>query len=250
MKNGKIINKTVQSIECSTSGLKALVCGGAILGGGGGGTYQDGLDTVETAMRMGDPQFISLEELQTDEIVATVSAVGAPAAKDRYLKPVDFVNALEKLIQNTKEPISGIISSEMGGRASVNGVIQSAVLGVPVVDAPANGRAHPLGVMGGLGLHRHQDYLSVQAACGGDPKKRCRLEMLVWGELESCGHLVREASIRAGGVVAVARNPVSVDYLRQHAAVGALAWAQALGKKYISAIESGDDVAKPVSGCL
>ena len=142
------------------------------------------------------------------------------------------------------------MSSEMGARASVNGVIQSAVLGVPVVDAPANGRAHPLGVMGGLGLHKQQDYISVQSASGGDPKTGRKIELLVSGDLERCGALVREASIQAGGVVAVARNPVSVSYLDKHAAVGALARAQALGKKYIGALNNGEDAAKLIAAEL
>lgn len=231
-------------IACDLNGLKALVLGGAVFGGGGGGTYQDGLDTIDMAIRMGDPKIITLNELKHSGYIATVSAVGAPAATDRYLKPIDFVNALDKLIQNTSIPIVGIISSEMGARASVNGVIQSAVLGLPVVDAPANGRAHPIGVMGGLGLHKNEGYLSLQAAYGGDPKKGRRIELLIRGELEKCGSMVREASIRAGGVVAVARNPVTVEYLKQNAAVGALAYAQALGKKYLTALETGENVAE------
>jgi DUF917 family protein len=173
-----------------------------------------------------------------------VSAVGAPAAKNRYLKPIHFVTALERLIDNTSQPLSGIISSEMGGRASVNGIVQSAVLNLPVVDAPANGRAHPLGVMGGLGLHKRESYLSVQAACGGESKQGRSIELVVFGEVERCGALVREASVQAGGVVAVARNPVAVSWLESHAAGGALARAQALGKKYMSALEGCRDAAK------
>lgn len=235
------------AISSDAMSLQALVYGGAILGGGGGGTCQDGLDTIEIATRMGTPRIVSLEEINASAMVATVSAVGAPAAKQRHLKPIDFVKALEKLMNNFDRPISGVISSEMGARASVNGMIQSAVLGLPVVDAPANGRAHPLGVMGSLGLHVCKEYVSMQTACGGDSEKGRRVELLVHGDLEKCSALVREASVQAGGVVAVARNPVSAEYLKKHAAIGALACAQALGKKYLSALECGKDAAQLIA---
>ena len=157
---------------------------------------------------------------------------------------MDFVCSLENLIKYTSKPISGIITSEMGARASVNGLIQSAILGIPVVDAPANGRAHPLGVMGSLGLHNVDKYISIQSASGGDPHNDRKIELLVKGELENCSQMVRDASIVAGGVVAVARNPVTKSYLEENAAIGALTKAQKLGRKIISALEKGKDTAK------
>jgi len=123
--------------------------------------------------------------------------------------------------------------------ASVNGLIQSAVLGIPVVDAPCNGRAHPMAVMGAMGLNKIPDYASLQAACGGDPTCGRRVEILVRGDLTRCSALVREASIQAGGVVAVARNPVSAEYLKEHAAVGAMNTAILLGKAILDARQDG-----------
>ncbi|MBU0513680.1 MAG: DUF917 family protein [Proteobacteria bacterium] len=247
---GEVMQAPKCPVRCDRDSLRALVYGGAIMGGGGGGLYREGLEAVDLALGLGKPAIVSLDELDPSSMVATVSAVGAPAAKQRHLDPLDFVRALELLIENTPDGLDGIISSEMGGRASANGLIQSAVLGLPLVDAPADGRAHPLGMMGGLGLHHRDGYVSVQAACGGDPDQGRRVEMLVRGDLRKCGALVRQASIQAGGVVAVARNPVSVSWLQSHGAVGALARTQAIGRKYLDALEKGRDVAESLAKAL
>lgn len=43
----------------------------------------------------------------------------------------------------------------------------SAMAGIPVVDAPCNGRAHPLALIGSLGLHRFPKHRTWTAAVGG-----------------------------------------------------------------------------------
>jgi len=54
------------------------------------------------------------------------------------------------------------------------------------------------------------------------------------GEIGRCDSLIREASIHAGGLVAVARNPVRASWLARHAAVGAIKFALNLGIAYWS----------------
>jgi len=135
----------------------------------------------------------------------------------------------------------------MGGMASVNGLIQSAVLDIPVVDAPCNGRAHPLAAMGALGLENDPDYIAIQAARGGDPDRERRVELLVRGSLACCNALVREASVHAGGIVAVARNPVMASYLVTHAAVGAMQEAISLGRSLVEARERGLSLAEVIA---
>jgi DUF917 family protein len=214
---------------------EALVFGGAILGGGGGGSMVSGLETAHLALSLDTPEIISLSDLPSDSLVLTVSAVGAPAAKEKSVKPMDFVRSVRIVMNALDRPLAGLIQSEMGGLASANGLIQSAVLGLPLIDAPCNGRAHPFALMGSLGLHKKEGYLSTQAACGGDPVADQNLEILVRGPIETCSSLIREASIRAGGLVAVARNPVTVAWLEETSSAGALNFAIQLGKAILIA---------------
>lgn len=209
--------------------VRHAALGGAFLGGGGGGALSEGINLGELAFTVGDPQLVRLDDLNDEDVVVTVSAVGAPAAKDQYVKPADYVAALQALNQRLKGRIAGLITSENGGLATLNGWFQSAMTGIPVVDAAGNGRAHPTGVMGSMGLDRLDGYRSVQAAVGGDPRRARRVSLVVEGALAVVDRVVRQAAAEAGGLVAVARNPVPASWVREHGAAGAITFAIEVG---------------------
>ena len=217
--------------------IESALLGGAVLGGGGGGDIEAGRTLARLAVEAGSPRLASLDEFSDEAIIATVSAVGAPAAKDQYVQPLHYVRAVELFAGVS---IDSLITCENGGLATVNGWFQSAVLGIPVVDAPANGRAHPIGAMGSMGLHRDPQYRSRQAAVGGSPEAGRYVELMITAALGEAAALVRRAAISAGGLVAVARNPVPAAQVRTGAAVGAIGQAIGLGNAMIAAQETGD----------
>jgi hypothetical protein len=219
--------------------LEAAVLGGALLGGGGGGSIQDGLQLGAAALEAGVPTLAAWRDLDPRALVVTVSLVGAPAAKSRAVEPRDHLRAWELLAAELDAPIAGLIGSENGGAATINGWLQSAVFGVPVVDAPADGRAHPTGDLGSLGLTTLDRYDSIQAAVGGSRAAGRHIEKVVRAPLDEANVLVRAAAEAAGGLVAVARNPVPAHYLGPHAAVGALWQAIDLGLAMIAAAPRG-----------
>jgi DUF917 family protein len=214
--------------------VRAAAYGGALLGGGGGGSISEGLQLGQLAMEVGRPRLVDLDELDDEAILVTVSAVGAPAATDQYLEPIHYVQALQMLIEHLDEPVAGLITNENGGLATLNGWFQSAVTGIPVVDAPCNGRAHPTGAMGSMGLDGVDGYVSRQAAVGGDPSAHRHVRLYVEGSLDSVARLVRQTAVEAGGLVAVSRNPVTVAYAREKAASGALRQAIEIGRALLA----------------
>jgi DUF917 family protein len=123
----------------------------------------------------------------------------------------------------------------------VNGWIESAASGLPLVDAPNNGRAHPTGLMGAMGLHRVEGYVSRQTGVGGNPELGKYLEVAVQGSLRHTANMIRAAAVEAGGLVAVMRDPVSAAYLRNNAAVGASAHAMQIGRAMMAARGQGAD---------
>lgn len=213
----------------------AATLGGAYLGGGGGGWLAEGRRMGELAVKMGRPRLITVAEVDTSDTVVTVSSVGAPASLETYVEPADYVKAIELLIKATGVRPAALITNENGGAATINGWLQGACLGLPVLDAPCNGRAHPTGVMGAMGLHRDKSYISTQVAVGGDADRGRRVELTARGGLEPAASLVRQAAVQAGGLVAVARNPVTAGYARANGAVGAISQAIALGRKALAA---------------
>jgi len=218
---------------------EAAVLGGAVLGGGGGGSVADGLERARMAVRLGSPLMVSLDELDDDDLVVTASAVGAPAAVEKFVRPVDHLRAMDLLLEKRPIDLAGVIANENGAGSGVNGWLQAAVLGIPVVDAPCNGRAHPTGLMGAMGLHRVEGYVSVQAAVGGNPDTGRHVELVVEGQVQCAANLVRYASVQAGGSVAVVRDPVTARYLAEHAAPGGTSQAIRVGEAMMTARSQG-----------
>jgi len=201
---------------------EAAVLGGSFFGGGGGGDLKTGLATARLAVELGDLYVVGVSDLPRDSFVVTASLVGAPAAGEKYVRPTHMIRSAELLRNYAGIEIGGFISSENGGASTANGWIPAVALEVPVVDAPADGRAHPTGVMGSMGLHKVREYVSIQAAVGGNREAGTYVELVARGSLARVDRLVREASVQAGGMVAVARNPVSPEYVKENAAGGGL----------------------------
>ncbi|MFV0334619.1 MAG: DUF917 family protein [Tropicimonas sp.] len=213
--------------------VEAAVMGGAILGGGGGGFAEAGLREARLALQFGTPQLWSVDEFDPDELTVTVALVGAPGAPNPFLQPRHHLRCLE-LLQRDLPPgrrLAAINPNENGAQTSVNGWFHAALSGLPVIDLACNGRAHPSSQMGALGLHAEPDYLSVQGFAGGRPETY--VEGSVSGRLDATSGVVRRASVDAGGLVTVARNPVSVDYARRNGAPGAISAAIALGRAWL-----------------
>ena len=195
------------------------VYGGAVLGGGGGGWIEDGLRIGRLAIEVGRVELRSIDELADDELLVAVGLVGAPGAAERHVEPVHDPRALDLPRGQLDRPVSGIITNENGATATVNGWFQAAITGLAVVDCPCNGRAHPTGVMGSLNLSEQPNYLSRQVAVGGAGGRY--LEASFAGPLERTAAMVRKASVEAGGLMAVARDPVSAAYARLNGTPGA-----------------------------
>lgn len=214
--------------------VRAAVIGGTILGGGGGGHIDLGLELAEAALAAGPVRLASVEELPPDALVAICAGVGAPGSPDAALTGTDFRTSLDHLNADLQRrgspPVSAVASNENGAMGTVNGWLQGASSGLPVVDCPCNGRAHPTAVMGSLGLHRDAGYTSIAGFAGGPPDKYS--EGVVAGTLQTTAKAVRALSVISGGMVAVARNPVCLDFLTQHGAPGAIAQAIAVGQAH------------------
>ncbi len=221
--------------------LEAAVLGGCVLGGGGGGSMEKGMRTARLGLLLAPVTLVDPEDMDEDAILVNVSNVGAPSATEAWVDPMDNGRVVTVLCEKMGIQADGIITNEAGGSASVNGWLQSALLGIPLVDAPCNGRAHPTGVMGSMGLHRIPDYYSYQAAVGGKRENGRRIEMAAGGSLSSAARLVREAAVEAAGLVAVARNPVTLAYAKENGACGAVKQAIELGQAMIAARQEGAD---------
>jgi DUF917 family protein len=225
--------------ELDLHAVHAAVAGGSVLAAGGGGWVDHGLLVGSTAVQYGTPRLVALEEIDPDSMLATVSAIGAPAAVGWEMRPGDYVRALELLIEAVDEPIVGTVTAQNGSSTTCNGWVASAVLGTLVIDAAGDGRAHPTGKMGSFGLAANPDYETVQAVAGGNRAQDRYLEVLTRGTVRRTAEVLRTAAAQSGGFIAAARNPLPASFVAEHAAVGAISFALALGEAILAAEPRG-----------
>jgi uncharacterized protein len=219
--------------------VEAAVAGGSVLAAGGGGWVEHGYLVGRTAVSYGTPRLATLDEIPADATLATVTAIGAPAARDWEMRPGDYVRALRLLMDALDVPVLGTITAQNGSSTTCNGWVQSAVLGTLVIDAAGDGRAHPTGKMGSLGLAADPEHETVQAAAGGNRAQGRYLEVVTRGPVRHTANVLRTAAVASGGFIAAARNPLPAAYVREHAAVGAITFALQLGEAILAAEPGG-----------
>ncbi|MDY3007271.1 DUF917 family protein [Anaerococcus porci] len=218
--------------------VEKAIIGGSVLGGGGGGSKVQGKKIGLLALEKGEVRLSDINEFDDEDIIVCTSLVGAPSSKEQYVSQDDYLYTISKMSEELGKDIKGVITIENGGGATVNGWMQSVISNVPVVDAPANGRAHPTGIMGSLNLHKVEGYESIQVYAGGNPEKKMNIRGVVRGDINNCAKLVREAAVHAGGLVVVARNSVKASYLKKNGAIGAISKALSLGEKMLEVKET------------
>ena len=226
------------AIRVDAVGLHQLVYGGAVLGGGGGGSLAAGLQSAHDILAAGVPRVVPLSALPEDAILATLSAVGAVGGTGPS-RPARFDQALSLFESFTHQVVNGYLASETGPCAVTHGMRESIDTGVPVVDAPANGRAHPLFVMGSLGAHLRPGEVAATVAVGEVPGSNGHVEVAVRANVNTAARIVRQRAATSGVPLAVVRNALPAAVVREHAAVGALAFAQRVGGVLLNELGEG-----------
>jgi uncharacterized protein len=219
--------------------LKEMVYGGSVLGAGGGGSIEAGMAAGQEALARGTPRLVGVKELTPKTIIATLSIVGSVSGMSGPQPHLQLGPSLRRLGEMENAAPGAVIASEVGPQAVTYGWLESAATGVLIVDAPCNGRAHPLGLMGSLGLHRHPGYVTSTVAIASGADARTRVELTVRSSATNASKMVRQAAATIGRPLAVARNPLPAVYVTRHAAVGGLSYAQRVGKIVLGELNRG-----------
>lgn len=240
--------------ELTELDARNAVLGGGVLACGGGGWKHHGELMGHLATSLSRPVLARVDELPADSWVATVTAIGAPAAMTWEIRPVDYVHALQSLIEAIDMPIAAVMTAQNGYSTTLNGWIQSSLLGVKVLDAAGDVRAHPTGKLGSLGLGERAGYVSTQVVSGGNRELHGHFLSVNRGSVNTCDDVLRDISVRTGGFIASARNPVELDWVKNNSALGSISLALDLGAAMAEAgagtPSSGDAVAAVVAELL
>lgn len=235
--------------ELTPTDARHAVLGGGVLASGGGGWKHHGELMGSLATSLERPVLAGVDELPAETWVATVTAIGAPAAKNWEIRPVDYVHALAELIKVAGVPIGAVMTAQNGYSTTLNGWIQSSVLGVKVLDTAGDVRAHPTGKLGGLGLGEREGYESVQVVSGGNRELHGHFLSINKGNLNTVDDVLRDISVRTGGFIASARNPVELSWVQANGAHGSISLALDLGRD-MEAAGTGEDLVAAVAARL
>ena len=237
----------------SARDVEPAVKGGAVFAAGGGGWADHGRMLGTAAVNAGQPELVTLDEIPDDAWIATAAAIGAPAGTTRWqMLGVDYVKAVELAQRELGASIYGLMIGQNGKSSTLNGWLPSAVLGTKVVDAVGDLRAHPTGDMGSIGLANSPEPM-IQSAVGGNRANNAYIELVVRGATAKISPILRRAADMSGGFIASCRNPVPASYVKQHAALGGISIALALGEAIIAAEPKGgaaviDAICKQMKG--
>jgi len=232
--------------------LEEALLGASVLGGGDGTKIEEAMELGELALKVNPPVLLDIEDLPPEGMVVTCATVTCPhRSRAPFLSPRAHVRSLEILLENGLERPAALTPNESGGGGIVNGWLEASVLGLPLVDAPCNGRAHPTPEMGSMGLHQISEYNGMQAFAGGDPEQGSYIEGVLRGGIKTVCASMRHVACAAGGVLAVSRNPVKAEYLLKNAAPGAIKLAISLGQAIKQArMDGGEAVVEAVLSIL
>ncbi len=219
--------------------VEAAVLGGSIFACGGGGWADHGRMLGREATEAGRPELVSIDELEPDDWIATAAAIGAPAGTTQWeMRGEDYVRAVALLQEALGQPLMGLIIGQNGMSSTLNGWLPAARLGLVVVDAVGDIRAHPTGDMGSIGM-AGSDQPMIQTAAGGHRASSAYIEVVTRGATAKVSPILRTASHMAGGFIASCRNPLPASYVEQHAALGGISRALALGEAILNATPAG-----------
>jgi DUF917 family protein len=223
---------TLDDLECA-------LLGGAVFAAGGGGWSDHGRMLGSAAVGIGRPQLVSIDELPDDGWIATAAAIGAPAGTTAWeMQGVDYVRAVQLLQDAFGRPLDGLMIGQNGMSSTVNAWLPAAILGLKVVDAVGDIRAHPTGDMGSLGM-AGSPVATIQTAAGGNRAADAYIEVVVRGATARISPVLRTAADMSGGFIASCRNPMRVDFVRANAALGGISRALAVGAAILGAKGQG-----------
>ena len=125
--------------------LRAMACGCAVLGAGGGGdTYLALLQALQATEDFGPVPLVDLDELPDDALVMPCGGIGAPTVSIEKFENGDEGERLREHLQYlTGRRVAALMAGEIGGGNGVLPVAWAARMRLPLVDADGMGRAFP-----------------------------------------------------------------------------------------------------------
>jgi DUF917 family protein len=184
--------------------IEALAVGAWILGTGGGGSPYYALLNMRKLYRAGTVvSLLDPADLADDDVVAVVSNMGAPlVGQERLTDPATITRAVRMMEEYIGRRFRAVMAVEIGGGNAIQPFMAAALLGLPVVDADAMGRAFPEAQMTSFAIHDLPMYPLTLADIRGNEVIVSRAASWKWME-----RLSRRACVEVGSIAATCKAP-------------------------------------------
>ncbi len=231
-----------------------LLYGCTVLGTGGGGGLEEGLEMMEEDFQAGrELKVVDVAEIPDDAYIATPYGCGAPTPAEGYELPEQYkrlpryegspaIRAFQKLEEFMGKKFYAVSSTELGGLNTAEALHIACMLGIPIADADPAGRSVP--------ELQHSTYYikKVPIAPMGLATEFGDVAVLseVYDDLRA-EDLVRAMAVASNDLIGVADHPTTGKIYRESVIVGALSYALRVGELLREAKENGTNAAELIA---
>lgn len=231
-----------------------LLYGCTVLGTGGGGGLEEGLEMMEEDFREGrELKVVDVNEIPDDAYIATPYGCGAPTPAegvtlDEKYKRLPQISgsptilAFEKLQAFMGQKFFAVSSTELGGANTAEALHIACMLGIPIADADPAGRSVP--------ELQHSTYFikKVPIAPMGLATQFGDVAILsdVFDDLRA-EEIVRAMAVASNDLIGVVDHPTTGKIYRESVIVGALSYALRIGELLRFAKENNQNAAELIA---
>ncbi len=230
-----------------------ILVGATILGTGGGGSLERGIEKIERALAQGKEfNLVSIDELAPEDIVGTPYSCGAisPLTDEeirKYARLPQYemeyhIMSIANMEKFLGKPMKAVVSTELGGGNTASAFYAGAMAGKAILDADPAGRSVP--------ALQHSTYcLKGVPICPMSLCNKFGESMIVTHvhDDERAEDLVRALAVASQNTMAVCDHVHPVSMLKDALILDAISYAQRVGKAFRLAKEEGACCAKAVA---
>ncbi|WP_069806864.1 DUF917 domain-containing protein [Vulcanisaeta thermophila] len=231
--------RVIESIEEAED----LVIGATVLGTGGGGNPDDGLEIIKKVLNARRQiRIVDITETSSTDLFAVPYYVGTVAPVSTLRKPVKIgdpiLTAYNEYTKVLNGDIMAFVATEMGGGNTPVAIYIASMLGKPVIDGDMIGRAAPE-------LHQSTANILGIPLCPSVVVTETGNIVIIkqYSDLDDYESIARYISVLAGKHAIVIDTPMTKQQAEQAIVRGTLSLALKLGRSIREARKVGGDVA-------
>ncbi|MGB4778891.1 DUF917 domain-containing protein [Microbacterium sp.] len=230
----------------AASDVAALAAGTAIFGTGGGGAVYNAQIAAELSLvEHGPVDVVTVGELGADDLVISMSGIGAPTVGIEMLSANHQIHSLMREGERAAgRPITTLMPAEIGGSNGIGPIGWAARLGLKMLDGDGMGRAFPDAAMVAMNVAGVPCDFAVMSDVVGN------VSVIKTVDLHWMERLARALTVASGSICLGVHYPLTAETAKGAVIEGTVSAAARVGRALLEAPEPVDAVAQAVGGVI